>query len=793
MRLRTLKSVSAQRREKRKIYKNAEILTPVKSAEDDGIFKGSDNAYSKMIRFSNLNYSILNNKEKEDFIIGWCEIINAFMPGAAYKISIVKNKINDAAFKDKILMDLKADDLTFFRSCYNNMLKQKAQQTNFIKQELYLTISITGKDLESARTFLNRSVNEISIKMKSLGSVIEEVGTKERLEILYDLYHIGGEESFSGIDIDRVLKSGHHLKDIIMPDNAERQTGYMKIGDKYARALYFSPVNYPTYLKDDILSELCNINKTMLISFDLVPLLMEEALKLVDGISLGLETDVSNWQRRQNQNNNFSAVLPFTFENRRKELDEYYNDLNNRNQRMYLGLVTVLHFADTLDELDSDTDTLKRIAQSKLVKLVTLTYEQADGICTCIPFGVNRFLDGNAPKMKTFTSEGVAAHTPFSVQEISHKNGIYYGTNPTTGNMILVNRKSLQNGNGIFLGVSGSGKSFAVKKEILNIFLSTDDDVIIIDPESEFSPLIKALGGEVAVISTDGRNHINALEMNATYGEEKDPFRIKSDFVLSMCEQLMGSKAVGLKEKSLIDQCMRNIFEGYIRSGYKGRNPTLVDLREELLQMKNPLADDLALQLRLFTVGSQDTFAHETNVDIKNRLTCYDIKDLGENMKTMGMLIIMDNILNRISKNRAEGRNTWVYVDEFYLMLRQEYTAAAFEELWKRIRKYGGFCTGITQNVSDMLGNPMARNMLSNSEFLVLLNQSGNDREDLAELLNINDMQIKYISNVQNGCGLMKVGDSLIPFADNFPKDNPLYRYMTTKLDEIMEYEHGKG
>lgn len=792
MRLKTLRSVSAERKEKRRIYKNAVALTPIKSVEPDGIFKGSDGAYSKMIRFSNLNYSILSNKEKEDFIIQWCEIINSFMPGAAYKITIIKNKMNDSIFKNNILIDLKEDDLSFFRSCYNNMLKQKAEQTNFIKQELLLTISVSGKDIESARTFLNRSINEINVKMKSLGSTTEEIGAKERLEMMYDLYHIGDEESFDSINIEKVLKSGHHARDIIMPDIAQREGSYIKIGEKYARALYFSPVNYPTYLKDDILSELCSINKTMLISFDLLPLLMEEALKLVDSISLGLETDVSNWQRRQNQNNNFSAVLPFNFENRRKELDEYYNDLNNRNQRMYLGLVTALHFADTIEELDSDTDTLKRVAQSKLVKLVPLTYEQVDGVCTSIPFGVNRFLEGNAPKMKTFTSEGVAAHTPFSVQEISHRKGIYYGTNPTTGNMILVNRKSLQNGNGIFLGVSGSGKSFAVKKEILNIFLSTDDDIILIDPESEYSQLVRAFNGEVAVISADGKNHINALEMNAEYGEEKDPFRIKSDFVMSMCEQLMGNKAVGLREKSIIDQCMRNIFEPYIKGGYKGHNPTLVDLREELLKLNNPLADDLALQLRLFTVGSQDTFAHQTNVNVNNRLTCYDIKDLGTNMKPMGMLIIMDNILNRISQNRARGKNTWVYVDEFYLMLRQSYTAAAFEELWKRIRKYGGFCTGITQNVSDMLGNPMARNMLSNSEFLVLLNQSGNDREDLAELLNINDMQVKYISNVPNGCGLMKVGDSLIPFVDSFPRDNPLYRYMTTKLDELMEYEHGE-
>lgn len=793
MRLKTVKDTAAERKEGKREYKDTSVLVPIKKVMDGGIFKGTDGAYSKVLRFSDLNYSILTDKEKEMFLEEWCEIINAFAPGAAYKISIVKHKMNDAVFKDNVLLDLGDDELSFFRSCYNSMLKQKAEHTNFIRQDLLLTISVGGKSYENAKVFLNRSANEITSKLKSIGSIAEEVSTRERLSLIYDLYHMGDETSFGLIDIRKALRSGHRARELVMPFTAERNKDYTKIGGKYVRALYFSPVHYPSFMKDDVFSQLCGINKTMVITMDLVPLLMEEALKMVDNISLGLETDVSNWQRRQNANNNFSAVLPFHFENRRKELDEYYNDLNNRNQRMFLGLVTVLHFADTLEELDSDTETLKRICQGKLLKCVSLTFEQIDGICTCLPFGVNRFLTGNAPKMKTFTSEGIAGHTPFSVQEISHKKGVYYGTNPTTGSMILVNRKQLQNGNGIFLGVSGSGKSFAVKREITDIYLSTDDDIIIIDPESEFAPLVKAFNGEVAVISTDGANHINALEMSPIYGGEKDPFRIKSDFVMSMCEQIMGSSSVGLREKSIIDQCMRKIFEPYIRSGYKGRNPTLVDLRRELLNMNNPIAEDIALQLWIFAEGSQDTFAHQTNVDIRNRLICYDIRELGENMKTMGMLIIMDNIISRISENRAKGKNTWLYVDEFYLMLRQAYTAQAFDELWKRVRKYGGLGTCITQNVNLLLESSMGRNMVSNSEFIVMLNQSGKDRDDLAEILGINQRQIKHITNAQRGCGLMKVGDALVPFVDNFPKENPLYRYMTTKLDEVMEYSHERN
>lgn len=788
MRLNTVKDIGKQRREKRKIYKNAQIITPIKAVYDEGIFLGTDSAYSKMIRFSNINYSVLTDSEKRDFIKSWYEIINSFAPGAAYKISIIKNKVNDRSFEENILLKREDNALDYYRDCYNDMLKEKALQTNFITQSLYLTISISGKDYESAKTFLNRSTNEIGTKLKSIGSASEDVTTKERLELLYDFYHVDDEESFDLIDIKDVIKKGHHARDIIMPDFVERDMDHLNISGKFSRTLYFSPVSYPTFFRDDTFAELCRMNKTMIISFDLVPLLMEEALKMVDSISLGLETDISNWQRRQNQNNNFTANLPFHFENRRKELNEYYDDLNNRNQRMYLGLVTVLHFADTKEELDSDTEMLKRTAQGKLVKLVNLTFEQEDGICTAIPFGVNRFLDENAPKMKTFTSEGVAIHTPFSVQEISHKNGIYYGVNPTSRNLILVNRKELQNGNGIFLGVSGSGKSFAVKKEIINVFLSTNDDIIIIDPESEFAPLVKAFGGEVAIISPDGENHINALEITE-YGEEKDPLKIKSDFILSICEQLMGN--VGLREKSIIDEAIRRVFEPYIRAGYKGVNPTLITLREELLRMKNPIAEDIALQLQLFTIGSQDTFAHQTNVDIQNRIICYDIRQLGENMKTMGMLIIMDNIINRISRNRMQGKNTWLYVDEFYLMLKQNYTAQAFDELWKRVRKYGGLGTSATQNVNVLLESSMGRNMISNSEFIVMLNQSGKDREDLAELLGINSKQMKYITNVQKGCGLMKVGDSLIPFVDNFPKENPLYKYMTTKLDEVMEYQNG--
>ena len=517
----------------------------------------------------------------------------------------------------------------------------------------------------------------------------------------------------------------------------------------------------------------------MMMSLDIIPVPTDEAVREVENRLLGVETNITNWQRKQNQNNNFSAVIPYDMEQQRKESKEFLDDLTTRDQRMMFAVLTMVHTAETKEQLDSDTEVLLTTARKHLCQFATLKHQQMDGLNTALPFGLRKI---NA--LRTLTTESLAVFIPFRVQEICHPNGIYYGQNVISKNLIIADRKSLLNGNSFILGVSGSGKSFAAKGEMANLILSTDADIIVIDPEREYSQLVKAMGGEVIHISATSNNHINAMDMNKEYGDGANPVILKSEFILSLCEQLIGANNLGAKQKSIIDRCTASVYRKYQQNNYKGTPPTLQDFRMELLKQDEPEAKEIALQLELFTDGSLNTFAKHTNVDTGNRLICYDILDLGKQLLPIGMLVVLDNILNRITQNRAKGRNTFIFIDEIYLLFQHEYSANFLFTLWKRVRKYGAYATGITQNVDDLLQSHTARTMLANSEFIVMLNQASTDRIELAKLLNISDLQLSYITNVDAGHGLIKVVSSLVPFVNKFPKNTKLYKLMTTKPGE---------
>ena len=409
-----------------------------------------------------------------------------------------------------------------------------------------------------------------------------------------------------------------------------------------------------------------------------------------------------------------------------------------------------------------------------------LKFQQLDGLNTVMPFGTRKI-----DTFRTLTTESLAVFIPFRVQDIYHENGIYYGQNVISKNMIIADRRQLLNGNEFILGVSGGGKSFAAKGEIINQMLSGNADIIIIDPEREYSQLVKAMGGEIINISATSPTHINAMDMNREYGDGANPVILKSEFIMSLCEQLIGGNNLGAVQKSIIDRCTASVYRAYQQNDYKGEVPTLQDFRAELLKQSEPEAQEIALAIELFTNGSLNTFAKHTNVDTDNRLICYDILDLGKQLMPIGMLVVLDSILNRITQNRAKGKNTFIFIDEIYLLFQHEYSANFLFTLWKRVRKYGAYASGITQNVDDLLQSHTARTMLANSEFIIMLNQASTDRIELAKLLNISDTQLSYITNVDAGHGLIKVGSSLVPFANKFPKNTKLYKLMTTKLSDI--------
>ena len=643
-------------------------------------------------------------------------------------------------------------------------------------QDKYLTISVFKNSIEDARTYFARVGAELQMHFSKLGSRLTELEAEERLKILFDFYRIGEESSFN-FDMEDYAKKGHSFKDYISPDSIEVSDDFFMMGEKFGRVMFLK--DYAAYLKDDIVTKLTDISRNLMLSIDIIPIPTDEAVREVENRMLGVETNAANWQRRQNANNNFTAMLPYDMELQRKETKEFLEDLTTRDQKMMFALVTVVHMADTKKQLDEDTEAIRTAARERMCQLATLKWQQMDGLNTALPIGVRKI-----DVARTLTTESLAVLMPFRVQEISHKHGIYYGQNAISKNMIVADRQQLMNGNSFIVGVSGSGKSFAGKNEIVNLMLADDCDVILLDPEREYSSLVRAMGGEVIHISATSPNHINAMDLNREYGDGANPVILKSEFVLSLCEQLIGSQNLGAKQKSIIDRCTAGIYREYQSRGYEGIPPTLQDFHRELLSQNESEAKEIALAIELFTEGSLNTFAKHTNVDTNNRLICYDILDLGKQLMPIGMLVVLDSILNRITRNRAQGRKTFVFIDEIYLLFQHEYSANFLFTLWKRVRKYGAYCTGITQNVEDLLQSHTARTMLANSEFLIMLNQAPTDRMELAKLINISSEQMDFIRDVNPGCGLIKVGSALVPFENKFPRNTKLYRLMSTKPNE---------
>ena len=775
--MKSLRTLFKQDKEEFVVPNNVQDVIPVKRIWEDGIFLVGKNKYSKCYRFSDINYAVASKNDKEGMFLEYSELLNSFEVGATTKITILNRRLNKIDFENTILLPKNNDDLDIYREEYNKMLLDKTVGANSITQEKYITVSVNKKDIEDARSYFNRVGADLINHFSRLGSKCVELDAVDRLRIFHSFYRTGEENLFE-FDTIKTMRKGHSFKDYICPDTFEWDKDYFKMGNKYGRVLFLK--EYANYIKDTMVAELTDINRNLMMSLDVIPIPMDEAVREVENRRLGVETNITNWQRRQNANNNFSAVIPYDLEQQRNESKEFLDDLTTRDQRMFVSVLTLVHTADTKEQLDNDTESILTTARKHLCQLAILKWQQMDGLNTAMPFGVRKI-----NTLRTLTTESLAVFIPFRVQEINHEDGIYYGQNVISKNMIVADRKQLLNGNSFILGVSGSGKSFMGKNEIVNIMLRNPNaDVIVIDPEREYSSLINALGGEVIKISSTSDNHINAMDLNSEYGDGANPVILKSEFILSLCEQLIGTSNLGPKQKSIIDRCTASVYRHYQQGNYQGTPPTLQDFREELLKQSEPEAKEIALAIELFTDGSLNTFAKNTNVDTDNRLICYDILDLGKQLLPIGMLVVLDSILNRITKNRASGRNTFIFIDEIYLLFQHEYSANFLFTLWKRVRKYGAYCSGITQNVDDLLQSHTARTMLANSEFIVMLNQASTDRLELAKLLNISELQMNYITNVGAGCGLIKVGSSLVPFVNKFPKNTKLYKLMTTKPGE---------
>ena len=771
-----MKKKKYQEIEKDKIPTSVDDTIPIERIFEDGVFLVGKNLWAKTYRFTDINYEVASKADKEKMFLAYCEILNMFEPEATTKITINNRHIPHSEFEAKNMLPLIGDELDCYRHEYNMILEKNLNLTSAVKQDKYITVSIHKSSIEEARSFFTRVGEAFKSAFAKLGSELYELDEQEKIRIFFDFFHIGDEDDFH---YDRMLykRRKHTFKLALAPQSMEFHSDYFKMDGRYARVLYLK--DYANFIKDSFISELTAIDRNMMVSIDSDMIPKDKAVKQSQDRVFAIETNITNWQKKQNQNNNFSATVPYEMELQKEESREFLDDLTRRDQRMMPTLITIVHTAESKKQLEADTKSIMQCARRHLCSLTILRWQQLEGLKTCLPYGGTKL-----SIRRTLTTESLAAMMPFRAQEISHDKGLYLGNNAITKKLIMVNRLELLNGNSFIMGVSGAGKSILAKQEIVNLYLSDKDaDIIIIDPEREYRKLVEALNGENVVVSATSPNHINALDVNKEYADGTNPVEMKSEFVLSLCEEIMGG-GLGAKEKSIIDRCCAIVYRDYVQGDYQGRAPTLRYFYSVLLKQPEPEAAEIALAIELFVQGSLNTFAKPTNVNTQSRLICYDIHELGKTLMPVGMLVILDSIFNRITSNKEKGKKTYIFIDEIYLLFLHEYSAEFLFTLWKRVRKYGAFITGITQNVDDLLQSHTARTMLANSELVIMLNQATTDRVELADLFCMSEEQVKFIKNTEAGCGLAKIGGSLVPFQNKLPKETKLYKMMTTKFGE---------
>ncbi|MCL2299671.1 MAG: ATP-binding protein [Firmicutes bacterium] len=766
--IKTLKNQGQRDKERGKRPKTAQQVFPIYAAHSDGIFLVGRQKYAQTWGFTDINYAIASHEDQESFFLRFSDILNACDIGAVTKLTVILRHMYKVEVEGGILIPYKEDNLDGSRREYNGFLGSKAEEANRVIRHLFVTVTTEKRSLDEARAYFTRVGTELASNFARLDSKLTPVDGMAKLRILHGFFRPGEDFDPSAVTFDA------DVRDYIAPASFRFKRDHFRSAEKYGRVLFLK--DYPAYLKDRILADLTDRGRNLILSIDIIPVPTDEAVKEVEKRRLGIETNIANYQRKQNMANNFSAVLPYEMELQRQEAKEFQDDLMNRDQRMFFANLTIVHTADTLAELDNDTEGILTTGRKYTCQLAPLKWQQMDGLLTCLPIGV-RYLS----YLRTLTTESLAVLMPFWVQEIQDSGGIYFGDNAISRNMILCNKAKLQNPNAFLLGVPGSGKSFSAKELIVFLALATDDDILVCDPEREYAALIEAMGGEVIRIAAGSKDHINALDMAEGYSDG-DPIAEKSEFILSLFEQL-DDAGITSKQRSLLDRSLGDVYSKFKR---KKRQPTLKDLREELLAQPEAEAHELALSLELFTNGSLDVFAHQTNVDTKNRMVVYDIFGLGKQLKAMGLLVVTDAILNRVTENWRQGKRTHIFLDEFHVVFENEHSGEFFNSAWRRFRKRNAFPTAITQNVEYLLDSVLASTMLSNSEFIVMFNQAASDREKLARLLNISPEQMSYITNSEPGCGLIRYGRALVPFKNELsasvaPK---LYSLLTTRPGE---------
>ncbi len=764
------------------IPRTAQQSIPFQRMFPDGICRVEDHYYTKTIQYQDINYQLAQQEDKTAIFEEWCSFLNFFDSSIHFELSFMNLATDTESFEKNVRIPYRKDGFDDVRMEYTQMLRQQLEKgNNGLTKSKYLTFGIEASSMKQAKPRLEHVQTDLMNNFHRLGVSARVLNGTERLHVMHDMFHMGDRDRFH-FDWKWLAESGLSVKDFIAPTSFSFPGGKtFQMGEMYG-AMSFLAIT-ASDLSDQMLKDFLDMESSEIVTMHIQSVDQNKAIKSVKRTITELDRSKIEEQKKAVRSGYDMDILPSDLATYGKDAKALLKELQSQNERMFLITFLVMNTGKSMQELENNVFQASSIAQKHNCNLRRLDFQQEQGLMSSLPLANNLI-----NIQRALTTSSTAIFVPFTTQELYQDGAeaLYYGLNALSNNLIMVDRKLLKNPNGLILGTPGSGKSFTAKREIVNAFLVTDDDIIVCDPESEYSALVKRLDGQVIKISPSSTQYINPMDINVNYSEEDNPVALKSDFILSLCELVVGGKE-GLQpiEKTVIDRCVHQIYQRYFEDPRPENMPLLEDLYQALLEQDEKEARHVATALEIYVKGSLNLFNHRTNVDINNRFVCYDIKELGKQLKKLGMLIVQDAVWGRVTKNRDARKTTRYFIDEFHLLLKEEQTAAYSVEIWKRFRKWGGCPTGITQNVKDLLASREVANIFENSDFIIMLNQAAGDRQILANQLNISTHQLSYVTHSGEGEGLLFYGNVILPFVDHFPTDLELYRIMTTKLSDL--------